>query len=159
MGCRTAGAVEAGSCWYDACTARATPQVSAAVVKQLRDKSGAGMMDCKKALAQCGGDIEAAADFLRKKGLASADKKSSRVAAEGAVGSYIHAGSRLGVLVEVNCETDFVARGDTFKALVQDIAMQVRPCGMLGIPSALWFGSLDGAAPLPACRHSIADTA
>ena len=103
----------------------ATGGVSAAAVKALRDKSGAGMMDCKKALTECGGDVDAAADFLRKKGLASADKKASRVAAEGEVAAYIHAGSRLGVLVEVNCETDFVARGDTFKELVADLAMQV----------------------------------
>ena len=78
--------------------------------------------------ADCGGDIEAASEFLRKKGLASADKKSGRVAAEGAVWSYIHAGSRLGVLVEVNCETDFVARGERFRELANDLAMQVR-CG------------------------------
>jgi len=100
-------------------------QVSAKLVKQLRDKSGAGMMDCKKALAQSGGDFDAAAETLRKKGLASADKKAGRVAAEGAVASYIHAGARLGVLVEVNCETDFVARGDKFRELVADLAMQI----------------------------------
>jgi len=103
-------------------------QVSAALVKELREASGAGMMDCKKALAECGGDIEVAKDFLRKKGLASADKKAGRVAGEGAIGSYIHAGSRLGVLVEVNCETDFVARGEKFKELVNDIAMQIAAC-------------------------------
>ena len=99
--------------------------VAPALVKKLRDSSGAGMMDCKKALAECGGDLEAASEFLRKKGLASADKKSGRVAAEGAIGAYIHAGSRLGVLVEVNCETDFVARGEKFRELVNDMAMQV----------------------------------
>eukprot|EP01025_Chloroclados_australasicus_P022692 TRINITY_DN2327_c0_g1_i1.p1 TRINITY_DN2327_c0_g1~~TRINITY_DN2327_c0_g1_i1.p1 ORF type:complete len:530 (-),score=95.15 TRINITY_DN2327_c0_g1_i1:275-1720(-) len=97
-------------------------------VKQLRDKSGAGMMDCKKALAECNNDLEQAAEFLRKKGLAKADKKSGRVAAEGAIGSYIHHGSRLGVLVEINCETDFVARGEIFKNLVNDMAMQVAAC-------------------------------
>ena len=99
--------------------------ISAKLVKELRDQSGAGMMDCKKALAECGGDLDAAKDYLRKKGLASADKKAGRVAAEGAVASYIHAGSRLGVLVEVNCETDFVARGEKFQELVSDLAMQI----------------------------------
>ena len=98
--------------------------VSAAAVKELRDKSGAGMMLCKKALTECNGDMEEAVKWLRKKGMAS-DKKAGRVAAEGAIHSYIHGGSRLGVLVEVNCETDFVARGDKFKELVADIAMQV----------------------------------
>jgi elongation factor Ts len=110
-------------------------QISPALVKKLRDASGAGMMDCKKALAECGGDIEAASDYLRKKGLASADKKSGRQAAEGAVWSYIHAGSRLGVLVEVNCETDFVARGDTFKELVNDLAMQIAACPLVTVVS------------------------
>ena len=86
------------------------------------------MMDCKKALAENGGDLEAAKEYLRKKGLASADKKAGRVAAEGAVGAYIHAGSRLGVLVEVNCETDFVARGEKFRELVNDMAMQIAAC-------------------------------
>merc|ERR1719163_1693414 len=102
--------------------------VSAKQVKELRDKSGAGMMDCKKALQECGGDVEEATNWLRKKGMASADKKASRIAAEGAIAQYIHAGARLGVLVEVNCETDFVARGDRFKELVADIAMQVAAC-------------------------------
>ena len=85
----------------------------------LRKVSGAGMMDCKKALMQNEGDVDKAADWLRKKGLASADKKAGRIAAEGAIGSYVHPGSRLGVLIEVNCETDFVARGDAFKELVR----------------------------------------
>ncbi|XP_059286487.1 polyprotein of EF-Ts, chloroplastic [Lycium ferocissimum] len=101
--------------------------VSAALVKQLRDETGAGMMDCKKALSETGGDLEKAQEYLRKKGLSTADKKSSRLAAEGRIGSYIH-DSRIGVLIEVNCETDFVARGDTFKELVDDIAMQVAAC-------------------------------
>ncbi|EIE22442.1 hypothetical protein COCSUDRAFT_37065 [Coccomyxa subellipsoidea C-169] len=100
-------------------------KVDAKSVKALRQATGAGMMDAKKALMQCGGDIDKATEFLRKKGLASADKKAGRVAAEGAVGAYIHAGSRLGVLVEVNCETEFVARGDKFKELVADMAMQI----------------------------------
>ena len=102
--------------------------ISAKQVKEIRDKTGAGMMDCKKALGECGGDLEEAIVWLRKKGMASADKKASRIAAEGAVAQYIHAGSRLGVLVEVNCETDFVARGDRFKELVADLAMQVAAC-------------------------------
>ena len=113
--------------------------VSAAVVKALRDKSGAGMMDCKKALAECGGDVDSAAEFLRKKGLASADKKASRAATEGAIGSYIHAGSALGVLVEVNCETDFVARGERFQELVADLAMQVAACPSVSVVSAADF--------------------
>ncbi|KAI7841513.1 hypothetical protein COHA_004905 [Chlorella ohadii] len=116
--------------------AKPAVEISPKLVKELREKSGAGMMDCKKALAECGGDIEAAADFLRKKGLASADKKAGRVAAEGAVGAYIHAGSRLGVLVEVNCETDFVARGEKFRELVNDMAMQIAACADVRYVSA-----------------------
>ena len=84
------------------------------------------MMDCKTALKNSGGDMAAAQEFLRKKGLASAEKKAGRIAAEGGIVSYIHAGSRLGVIAEVNCETDFVARGDTFKEFANDVAMQVR---------------------------------
>ncbi|KAG8376049.1 hypothetical protein BUALT_Bualt09G0023200 [Buddleja alternifolia] len=101
--------------------------ISPALVKQLRDETGAGMMDCKKALSETGGDIIQAQEFLRKKGLASADKKASRATAEGRIGSYIH-DTRIGVLIEVNCETDFVARGDIFKELVEDLAMQVAAC-------------------------------
>ncbi|KAL6226524.1 hypothetical protein ACLB2K_000486 [Fragaria x ananassa] len=101
--------------------------ISPALVKQLRDESGAGMMDCKKALSESGGDIVKAQEFLRKKGLASADKKASRVTAEGRIGSYIH-DSRIGILLEVNCETDFVSRGDIFKELVDDLAMQAAAC-------------------------------
>ncbi|PTQ27582.1 hypothetical protein MARPO_0191s0001 [Marchantia polymorpha] len=101
--------------------------ISAALVKKLRDETGAGMMDCKKALTECKGDFDSARDALRKKGLASADKKASRIASEGLIGSYIH-DSRIGVLVEVNCETDFVARGPVFKQLVSDIGMQVVAC-------------------------------
>ncbi|GLT48546.1 hypothetical protein SLA2020_221640 [Shorea laevis] len=101
--------------------------ISPALVKQLREETGAGMMDCKKALSETGGDIVKAQEFLRKKGLASAEKKASRVTAEGRIGSYIH-DSRIGVLVEVNCETDFVSRGDIFKELVEDLAMQVAAC-------------------------------
>ncbi len=91
--------------------------VSAKVVKELRDKTGAGMMDCKKALVENEGDMTKAIEWLRQKGIASAEKKSGRVAAEGAIGSYIHTGSRVGVLLELNCETDFVARGDIFQGL------------------------------------------
>ena len=112
-----------------------TGAISAKLVKDLRQASGAGMMDCKKALAECGGDLEAAKDYLRKKGLASADKKAGRIAAEGSVASYIHAGSKLGVLVEVNCETDFVARGEKFQELVNDIAMQIAACPQIEVVS------------------------
>jgi elongation factor Ts len=102
--------------------------ISAQDVKELRDKTGAGMMDCKKALQETDGDKEKAVEYLRKKGLASAGKKSGRLAAEGLVDSYIHFGGQIGVLVEVNCETDFVARNEAFKALVQDIAKQIAAC-------------------------------
>jgi elongation factor Ts len=100
-------------------------EITAAMVKELRDKSGAGMMDCKKALADSGGDVEQAMDELRKKGLAAAQKKSSRVTKEGSIDSYIHAGGRIGVLVEVGVETDFVARSEPFKDFTHDLAMQV----------------------------------
>ncbi|EFJ50868.1 hypothetical protein VOLCADRAFT_120525 [Volvox carteri f. nagariensis] len=103
--------------------AAAVQNISASDVKQLRDKTGAGMMDCKKALTECGGDAEAAAEWLRKKGLSGADKKAGRLAAEGAVARYIHPGSRLGVLLEVNCETDFVAASEKFQALVGELGM------------------------------------
>ena len=103
-------------------------QITAKLVKDLRTQSGAGMMDCKKALTETDGDMTKAMEWLRQKGIASAGKKQSRVAAEGLVDSYIHTGGRIGVLVEVNCETDFVARGDQFKELVRDIAMQIAAC-------------------------------
>ncbi len=99
--------------------------ISAKMVKELRDKTGAGMMDCKKALKETDGDLEKASEWLRQKGIASAEKKSGRVAAEGLVGQYIHIGGRVGVLVEVNCQTDFVARNEIFKELVHDVAMQI----------------------------------
>jgi elongation factor Ts len=102
--------------------------ISAKLVKELREKTGAGMMDCKKALTETKGDIEKAIEWLRQKGIASAAKKEGRVAAEGLIHSYIHTGGRVGVLVEVNCETDFVAKGDDFKSLAQDIAMQIVAC-------------------------------
>ncbi|OAB57871.1 elongation factor Ts [Phormidium willei BDU 130791] len=103
-------------------------QISAKDVKELRDKTGAGMMDCKKALSESGGDSEKAIEWLRQKGMASANKKEGRVAAEGLVGSYIHTGGRVGVLIEINCETDFVARREEFQDLVRNIAMQVAAC-------------------------------
>jgi elongation factor Ts len=110
--------------------------VSAATVKQLRDATGAGMMECKKALAACENDVGKATEYLRKKGLASADKKSGRIASEGLIGSYIHDG-RIGVLLEVNSETDFVARSKEFKELVANIAMQVAACPQVSGRSAL----------------------
>jgi elongation factor Ts len=100
-------------------------EVSASTVKELRERTGAGMMDCKKALAETGGDLQKAVDFLRQKGLAAAAKKAERVATDGAVGAYVHPGGKIGVLVEINCETDFVARTGEFQALLKDIAMQV----------------------------------
>lgn len=103
-------------------------EISAKLVKELREKSGAGMMDCKKALQESDGDISKASEWLRQKGITSADKKAGRVAAEGLVESYIHTGGRIGVLVEVNCETDFVARGEKFQALVKNVAMQIAAC-------------------------------
>ena len=99
--------------------------VNASLVKELREISGCGFMDCKAALVATNGELQAAADFLRKKGVSSAAKKSSRSTGEGLVESYIHTGGKVGVLIEVNCETDFVARTDTFKALVHDLAMQI----------------------------------
>lgn len=103
-------------------------QIPAKVVKELRDKTGAGMMDCKQALKENDGDMEKAMEFLRLKGLAKADKKASRAASEGIIETYIHTGAKLGVMVEVNCETDFVARREEFQALAKQIAMQVAAC-------------------------------
>ncbi len=100
-------------------------EVSASMVKELREKTNAGMMDCKKALAETGGDMTKATEWLRQKGLSKAGNVAGRVAAEGAVGSYIHLGGKVGVLVEVNCETDFVGRNDAFQNLVKDIAMHI----------------------------------
>jgi elongation factor Ts len=99
--------------------------ISANLVKELREKTGAGMMDCKKALTETSGDMEKAAEWLRVKGLASAGKKAGRVAAEGQVGSYIHMGGKIGVLCEVNCESDFVSRGEVFSSFVKDLCMQI----------------------------------
>ena len=99
--------------------------ITAAQVNELRKVTGAGLMDCKKALAETGGDHEKAIDYLRKKGLAAASKKAGRAATEGLVGSYIHAGGKIGVLVEVNCETDFVAKNENFQGFVKDVAMHI----------------------------------
>jgi elongation factor Ts len=100
-------------------------EITAKMVQELREKCGAGMMDCKKALTEAGGDLGKAEEVLRKKGLSAAAKKAGRIASEGAVASYIHMGGKIGVLVEVNCETDFVARTEGFQSLVKDIAMQI----------------------------------
>ncbi len=100
-------------------------EISALSVKELREKTGAGIMDCKRALLESGGDLERAVDYLRQKGLALAARKEGRVAAEGLVGAYIHGGGKIGVLVELNCETDFVARTPEFQNLLKDVAMQV----------------------------------
>lgn len=100
-------------------------RITADMVKDLRERTGAGMLDCKKALEETGGEMDRAIEVLRTRGLAAAAKKAGRIAAEGAVGSYIHAGGKIGVLVEVNCETDFVARTDEFQELVRDVAMHI----------------------------------
>ena len=103
-------------------------EISAKIVKELREKTGAGMMDCKKALQDAAGDFDKAIETLKQKGLASANKKAARVAAEGIVESYIHAGGKIGVMIELNCETDFVARRKEFQELARNIAMQIAAC-------------------------------
>lgn len=100
-------------------------EISASMVKDLREKTGAGMMDCKKALSESGGNFEKAVDYLRQKGLATAAKRAGRIASEGRIGSYVHAGGKIGVMVEINCETDFVAKTDDFQAFAKDIAMHI----------------------------------
>jgi elongation factor Ts len=107
--------------------------ISAGQVKELRDRTGAGMLECKKALEDAGGDIETAIDALRAKGAAKAAKRAGKEAGEGAVGSYVHMGGKIGVLVEVNCETDFVARTDDFQALVKDVAMHIAASSPLAV--------------------------
>lgn len=107
--------------------------ISATMVKQLREKSGAGMMDCKQALVECDADIEKAVDFLRKKGLATAQKRAGRAMTEGTIQSYIHMGGKLGVLVEVNCETDFVAKNEDFVQFTRNIAMHIAATNPLGV--------------------------
>lgn len=108
-------------------------EITAAMVKQLREKSGAGMMDCKKALVESKGDIEKAVEYLRKKGIATAQKRSGRSLSEGTIQSYIHMGGKLGVIIEVGCETDFVAKNEDFVAFARDIAMHVAASNPVGI--------------------------
>jgi elongation factor Ts len=110
-------------------------EVNAAMVKALREKTGVGIMDCKEALGKCEGDMEKAVDFLRKKGLATAQKRAGRATSEGIIGSYIHMGGKIGVLVEVNCETDFVAKTDDFHEFVKNIAMHIAATSPVGITS------------------------
>lgn len=108
-------------------------EISAKMVKALRDQVGAGIMDCKEALAECDGDMTKAVDFLRKKGLATAKKRAGRAMTEGVVTSYIHMGGKIGVMVEVNCETDFVAKTDDFQTFARNIAMHIAATGPVGI--------------------------
>jgi elongation factor Ts len=110
--------------------------ITAALVKELREKTGAGMMDCKQALKECDGDIEKATDFLRKKGLATAAKRAGRALSEGVVQSYIHMGGKLGVMVEVNCETDFVAKNEDFQEFARNLAMHIAAINPVGIREA-----------------------
>lgn len=107
--------------------------ISAAMVKQLRERTGAGIMDCKEALGECGADMDKAIDFLRKKGLATAQKRAGRAMSEGVVESYIHMGGKIGVMVEVNCETDFVAKTDDFREFARNIAMHIAATSPAGI--------------------------
>lgn len=108
-------------------------EITASLVKELRDRTGAGMMECKRALQDSGGDIEKAIDLLRSRGAAKAAKRASREAREGAVGSYVHPGGRIGVMIEVNCETDFVARNDEFQRLVKELCMHIAATAPLGV--------------------------
>ena len=144
-------------------------EVSAQLVKELREKTGAGMMDCKKVLAEAGGDFAKAEELLRKKGLAAAAKKSSRAATEGAVASYIHMGGKIGVLVEVNCESDFVARTDDFQSLAREIAMHVAaaspqyvrreevPADVLDRERAIYRGQMEGQNKPPQVIDKIVE--
>jgi len=108
-------------------------EISAVMVKDLRAKTGAGIMDCKQALAECDGDSEKAVEFLRKKGLASAQKRSGRETSEGLIGSYIHMGGKIGVLIEINCESDFVAKTEDFQEFVKNISMHIAASNPLGL--------------------------
>jgi elongation factor Ts len=131
-------------------------EINAAMVKKLRDLTGAGMMECKAALTEAGGDIEAATTILRKRGLAQAGKKAGRATKEGVVGSYIHMGGKIGVLVEVNCESDFVARTDDFQSLAREVAMHIAaanpqyvrredvPADVLDRERAIYRGQMEG---------------
>jgi elongation factor Ts len=117
-------------------------EISATMVKALREKTGAGIMDCKEALAQCGGDMEKAVDFLRKKGLATAAKRAGRATSEGTIQSYIHLGAKIGVMVEVDCETDFVAKTDAFIEFAKNLAMHIAATNPVaitaeGVPEAV----------------------
>ena len=116
--------------------------ITAKMVKELREATNAGMMDCKKALTECGGDMDKAADYLRKKGIASAAKKEGRATSQGIIGSYIHMGGKVGVLVEVACETDFVARTDDFQEMVRNIAMHIAAANPLAVSREEVDGSL-----------------
>ncbi|HEU4935194.1 MAG TPA: translation elongation factor Ts [Vicinamibacterales bacterium] len=132
------------------------PEINAALVKKLRDATGAGMMECKAALTEAKGDLEAATTILRKRGLAQATKKAGRSTNEGLIGSYIHMGGKIGVLVEVNCESDFVARTDDFQALAREIAMHIAaaspqyvrreevPAGVLDSERGIYRGQMEG---------------
>ena len=134
-------------------------EVTAAMVKQLRDKTGSGMMDCKKALTENGGDMDKAIDFLRKKGLATAAKRAGRATTEGVVQPYVHTGGKLGVMVEVNCETDFVAKSEDFQEFAKNIAMHIAATNPIGItaeeandasccrPEPQWIGSCEKRRP------------
>ena len=108
-------------------------EITAEQVKELREKTGVGIMDCKKALKECEGDMEKAVDYLRKKGIATAKKRGGRAASEGQIASYIHAGGKIGVLVEINCETDFSGKTDDFSAFARDIAMQIAATNPLAV--------------------------
>lgn len=110
-------------------------EITASMIKELRELTGAGMLDCRKALTESGGDMPKAIEYLQKKSLASAAKKAGRIAAEGAVGSYIHMGGKIGVMCEINCETDFVARTDAFQALVKDVCMHIAAMSPLYVDS------------------------
>ena len=125
-------------------------EISAKLVKELRDQTGAGMMDCKKALLEVDGDLQKATEWLRQKGISSAEKKVGRTAAEGSVGSYIHTGARVGV--EINCDTDFVARGEKFQELVRNVAMQIAACPNVE------FVSTDSIPPEVAERESAIES-
>lgn len=125
-------------------------EISASMVKDLREKTGAGMMDCKKALLETSGDFEKAVEYLRKKGIASAAKKAGRLAKEGAVVSYIHGEGKVGVLLEVNCETDFVARTEQFRQFVKDVAMHIAAA------SPQWVGASEVPADILAKEKEIA---
>ena len=132
-------------------TTTPTSEISPELVKQLRDKTNAGMMDCKKALLEAKGDLAAAETILRKKGAASASKKAGREAKEGVIGSYIHVGDKVGVLVEINCETDFVARNESFRSFVKDVTLQVAAAAPLyvkrdEVPESLLATERDVAA-------------